>query len=139
MQRIWRILLIPVVTAVAQNPTARITGRVTDPTGAAIPGAAVRATDIETNVDTPAVTTREGVYEILNLIPGQYRLRAGLTGFKSYDRGPLELRVGDTLTVDVGLEIGDVAESVTVREETPLLEAATASIGQVIDHRRIED
>src|SRR5262245_20073303 len=139
MRGMWWILLIPVVEAPAQSPTGRITGRVTDATGAAIPRAAVRAIDIRTNVETSAVTTGEGVYEILNLIPGRYRLTANLKGFKSYERGPLEVRVGDALAVDIGLEVGEVAERVTVHGEAPLLEATSATISQVVDSRRIQD
>src|SRR5690349_2260205 len=136
MRGIRLLLFIAAIAALAQNPTGRITGRITDPTGSVIPAASVRAVDIETNVETPAVTTAEGVFEILNLIPGRYRIIAAHQGFKSYERGPVELRVGDTLTVDMNLEVGDVTQSVTVDADAPLLEAANASVAQVIDRRR---
>ena len=58
----------------AQNPYGRITGRVTDSAGALVPGAAVRAINIETNVTTTTTTSAQGNYDLLNLNPGSYRL-----------------------------------------------------------------
>ena len=132
-------LLLLVCMALAQNPYGRITGRVTDAAGAVAPGATVRAVNVETNVAVTTTTNNEGNYELPNLNPGRYRLVVELAGFKRYERGPFELRVGDVLTIDVSLELGAIAESVTVTAEAPLLESATASIGQVIDNRRILD
>jgi len=62
-----------------------------------------------------------------------------MQGFKRYERGPIELRVGDVLTVEIALELGAPTESVTITAEAPLLESATASVGQVIDSRRVQD
>ena len=111
----------------------------TDSASAIVPGAIVRLTSIATNVVTASVSDSAGNYDVNNLIPGQYRLRVEMRGFKLYDRGPLEVRVGDVLTVDVALEVGAVTDSVTVMAEAPLLETASASVGQVIDSRRVQD
>jgi hypothetical protein len=123
----------------AQNPYGRITGRVVDSTGAVIPNALVRAENTGTNVATDVISDSQGNYDARNLIPGQYQVSVEKPGFKRYQRGPIEVRVGDVLTVDVGLEIGAGTESVTVTAETPLLEAASANVGQVIDRRRLID
>lgn len=125
--------------AFCQNPYGRITGRVTDAAGAVAPGASVRVSQLDTNVVAATVTNSEGNYEIPNLNPGRYRLTVELAGFKRYERGPFELRVGDVLAIDVALELGAISESVTVTAEAPLLESASASLGQVIDNRRILD
>lgn len=85
--------------ALAQNPYGRITGRVTDAAGAVAPGATVRAVNVETNVAVTTTTNNEGNYELPNLNPGRYRLVVELAGFKRYERGPFELRVGDVLTL----------------------------------------
>ncbi len=123
----------------AQNPYGRITGRVSDPHGALIPGASIRVTNIETNVSVSAVSNDAGNYEVPNLIPGSYRIVAQTEGFKRLERGPVELRVGDVLDIELKLEIGAVSESVTVTAEAPMLESATASLGQVVDHQRIAE
>lgn len=70
---------------------------------------------------------------------GPYHVFAELTGFKRYERGPLEVRVGDVLSIDIQMEVGAVTENITVTSEAPLLEAASAGMGQVIDNRRIID
>src|ERR1700680_4452748 len=114
------------VTALfAQDPYGRITGRVVDSAGAVVPGVSVRVRNTETNVETGVNSDSQGNYEARNLVPGQYQVVAETHGFKRYQRGPIEVRVGDVLTVDIGLEVGDVSESVTVTAEAPLLEAAT--------------
>ena len=122
----------------AQNPYGRITGRVTDSADAVVPGATVRAVQVETNVVTSTVSNSEGNFELLNLVPGQYRLIVELQGFKRHQRGPLEVRLGDVLSIPVALELGAMAESVTVTAEAPLLESASATVSQVIETRRIE-
>ncbi len=133
------LLLLSLSLAYAQDPYGRITGRVTDSAGALVPGATVRVTNIETGVGATVRTNAEGNYEILSLSPGQYKIEAQADGFKHYSRGPIELRVGDVLGLTIPLEVGAMTESVTVTAEAPLLESATASLGQVIDNRRILD
>ncbi|MEK7407671.1 MAG: carboxypeptidase regulatory-like domain-containing protein [Acidobacteriota bacterium] len=133
------IALLASLPLLAQNPYGRITGRITDSAGALAPGASVRAVNLDTNVTASAASNEEGNYEVLNLNPGRYQIAVELQGFKRYERGPIELRVGDVLSIDVALELGAIAESVTVTTEAPLLESATASLGQVIDNRRIQD
>jgi Carboxypeptidase regulatory-like domain/TonB dependent receptor len=123
----------------AQNPYGRITGRVVDASGAVVPNAVVRVENTGTNVQTDVDSDSQGNYDARNLIPGQYRVTVQRPGFKGYQRGPIEVRVGDVLTINIGLELGAATESVTVTAETPLLEAASANIGQVIDRRRLID
>ena len=122
-----------------QIPYGRITGRVTDPGGALIPNASVRAVSIQTNIAVRAVSNNSGNFEIPNLIPGEYRVFVQAEGFKRLERGPLEVRVGDVLNLDLQLEIGAVTESLTVTAQAPLLESATASIGQVTDNKRVTE
>ena len=71
--------------------------------------------------------------------PGAYRLEADADGFKKQVRGGLEVRVGDTLAVDVQLQVGGVSETVTVTEESPLLESATASVSSLVDRKMLDD
>ena len=139
MNRFLTMVLCLAAAAFAQNPYGRITGRVIDSAQALIPGTSVRVVNIETNVATKTATNAEGNFEILNLNPGQYKIIAEIQGFKRTERGPVEVRVGDVLNIDIAMEIGAVSESVTVTSEAPLLESASANIGQVVDNRRIND
>jgi hypothetical protein len=123
----------------AQNPYGRITGRVVDSSGAVVLSAAVSVENTETNLATALTSDSQGNYDARNLIPGQYQVIVEKAGFKRYHRGPIEVRVGDVLTIDVGLELGATSENVNVTAETPLLETATANLGQVIDRRRLID
>jgi hypothetical protein len=140
--RLYKVCLLVLLCAVflcAQIPYGRITGRVTDASGAIVPQASVQSVNIATNVMASTKTNAEGNYDLLNLIPGQYRIIVEMAGFKRYERGPMELRVGDALAITVMLELGTQAESVTVTTEAPLLESASASVGQVMDQRRMMD
>jgi hypothetical protein len=99
----------------------------------------VKATSTATNVSVSSQSNAEGNYEIPFLIPGTYRLTAELTGFKTFVRDGIEIRIADRLSIPVTMEIGQVSDQVTVSAETPLLESATASLGQVVDQRRIAE
>jgi len=119
-----------------QESRGTIRGRVTDPSGGAAAGAQVEATNTETGVRVGSVTNAEGNYEIPYLLPGRYTVSVELSGFKKASREGIQVRVNDRLTVDFALELGSVGESITVRGETPLLEAASASLGAVMEGRQ---
>ena len=90
----FALLALLAVSLLGQIPYGRITGRVTDPGGALIPNASIRAVNIQTNVAVSAVSNDSGNFEIPNLIPGEYRLHVQAEGFKRLERGPVEVRVG---------------------------------------------
>ena len=121
----------------AQDPRGRVSGRVLDPAGAAVPNIEVTALNPATGVRTVSKTNDAGVYELPFLNPGVYTLLASAPGFRSYERTNLEVRVADRLTVDISLEVGQVTESVTVSGQASLLETSTASVGRVVDTKRI--
>ncbi len=123
----------------AQETRGTILGRVLDPSGAVVPGVAVRATNTGTNVTVSTRSNAEGNYDIPYLLPGIYRLTAEATGFKTFAREGVEIRIGDRISIEIPLQVGQSAEQVTVTGETPLLESASSSMGQVIDQRRIAD
>jgi hypothetical protein len=123
--------------AFAQETRGSVGGRVTDPSGAILPGVTVTAVNSDTGGKTVAVTNTDGVYLLSFLNPGRYSVTAELSGFKQLRRDGVEVRIGDKLTLDVTLSIGQREEVVSVHADTPLLEAASASQGQVIDEQRI--
>ncbi len=121
----------------AQETRCVIRGRVVDSSGAVIPAVSIGATNTATNVTVSTQSNAEGNYEIPYLLPGTYRLSATLKGFKTYRRDVIELRIGDRVSIEIPMQVGDVVDQVTVTADTPLLESATASMGQVIDQERI--
>ncbi len=125
--------------ASAQEPRGAIAGRVLDPTGAVVPQTGVTAVHLATNTKYSAATNDQGNYLLPFLLPGAYELTATASGFKAFTRGGLEIRINDRLQVDIQLELGQSTESVTVTSETPLLQTTNASVGQVIDQRRLSD
>jgi len=130
---VFLALLCLTATAVySQSTSGSMSGTVTDPNGAVVPGAKVVATHVPTGRDYETVTTAAGLYVFPTLPAGPYSLTVTQPGFKKNVQTNIEIRVALRNTVDVKLEIGDVAESVEVKAEVPLLETTTASRGQNI-------
>jgi hypothetical protein len=133
------VFFLASVSLSAQEYRATIVGTVTDPTGAAVADVKVTAINTETGVATSATANSEGAYIISFLLPGTYMLKVEHLGFKTLERGPVELRVNDRTRVDLQLQVGNVAEHITVVAEVQLLEQANADRGQVIDNAAITD
>ncbi|MBI3211057.1 MAG: TonB-dependent receptor [Candidatus Solibacter usitatus] len=123
----------------AQEYRANLLGIVTDSTGAAIPDGAVVIRNIDTGISSATVTNNDGSYLVPFLNPGRYSIAVEKTGFKAFERSPIELRLNDRLRIDVTLVVGQVTDRVTVVGEAPLLEVSTASRGQSIEHQKITD
>lgn len=118
----------------AQN--ADITGTVTDPSGAVIPGATVTVVSRTTN-QTRAVSTNEsGTYTVPFLRPGLYTVTAEIEGFKT-SHVDVELLVGQVARINVALEVGNVTEQIEVQGGAPLLTTENAALGTVIENRQI--
>lgn len=124
--------LLCVTTAFGQIGTSTVTGRVTDPSGAVIPGVAVTVVQEQTNFKFEARTNEEGLFRVQSLQPGSYSVTFELPGFKRLVRDKLDLRVGDTLPIDVVLEVGEISEQIEVTGQTPLLETETSATGAVV-------
>jgi hypothetical protein len=139
--RLMCILIACVMSsfALAQEFRGSISGRVTEASGAAVPGASVTITNVATNTSTTATTNESGDYTALYLNPGQYAVAVAAKDFKKTVRQGIEVRVGDKLTLDFVLEVGGLSETVNVTSEAALLETVSATAGQVIDRRRISE
>lgn len=122
----------------AQETRGVIAGRVSDTSGV-IPDAKITATHTETNKSVVTVTSGEGTFTLPYLAPGHYTLAVELEGFKRLVRSGIELRISDRLNLDLQMEVGGIAETVSVTAEAPMLETSTASSGQIIDRRRIAE
>ena len=131
---LWAALLI-----CGQETRATLLGRVMDPSEAVIPGVRVQATHQATGVPVSTRTNQEGLYQLPFLLPGIYTVTAEAAGFKTLVREGIELRINDRVELNLTMEVGAVGQRVEVVGETPLLQTATASLGQVIDRRRIQE
>ncbi len=140
--RLLTLLLLCAAAAApagAQEFRGTITGTVVDASGAVVPGATVTITNVARGTSVTVVTSDVGYFQAPYLIPGAYRITVELAGFKKLVREGIELRVDDRLQLELALELGGTEEQVTVTAETPMLSTTTASIGQVIDARRVAE
>jgi Carboxypeptidase regulatory-like domain len=124
--------------ATAQVPTASIRGLVSDPAQAIVPGATVIVKSQETGTERSVTTNSAGEYQVANLPPGEYEIKVSRTGFKSHIK-TLILRVGDNLTSDFGLELGQANETVMITGETPTINTTDFKIDVVVSRQQIEN
>jgi len=132
-------LLLATGTCWGQEARGTIVGRVLDASDAVIRGAAVEVTNKAMGTRLSLASNDVGFYQASYLIPGLYQIVVEAPGFKKFLRDNVEVRVNDRLEVNITLEVGALADSVTVTAETPLLNTASASAGQVVDGRRIAE
>jgi len=138
-----RLLLLAMVLAAlplpAQETRGLIAGRVLDPSSSPVTAAQVVVTNTDTNTTVRAATNQTGYYEANFLLPGKYTVAAEAAGFKRSVRTGIVLPIGARLDVDLRLELGVVAETISVNEQAPLLDTSTASTGRVLDNRAVMD
>jgi hypothetical protein len=134
-------LLAPPCASVAgaQGTTATIVGTITDSSGGALPGTLVTARNADTGLSRSVPAGADGAYRLEFLPIGNYVIEAVLDGFKTAHRSGIALRVSDTVRVDVGLELGALAEMVTVNAAAPLVNTSTAEIGRTIEAAAIAE
>lgn len=126
-------------TAGKAQTSGEITGLVTDPSGAAVAGATVKVTNKATGATRRAITNSEGLYAFPALLPGLYELKVEAAGFKIGLLDNITLEVQQTARRDVAMEIGSVGETVTITSAGGLLNAENATVGTVIENKRIVD
>ncbi len=134
---LWLVILALAGTRLAVAQTAEVTGRIADPTGAVIQGAAVTMTHIGKGIDRESRSNEDGYYTLPLLEPGTYRMTVQMSGFKPVTRSGITLQVQQVARIDFTLEVGEVHEKVTVTEEAPLLDSTTSSVGHVVDNTKI--
>src|SRR2546425_6187259 len=134
---IWLALLIGSCTVLWAQSTAQISGTVKDRSGAVLPGVQVTATQTATGLERSIVTNETGSYVLTNLPVGPYKLEASLPGFRAFVQTGIVLQVGSNPVINVGLEVGQVAETVKVEADAALVETRSTGVGQVIDNVRV--
>ena len=123
----------------AQVTSGSLTGVVSDPTGAVIPGAKVVLTDENKGYNYPTTTDAVGRYLVTNLPPSTYIISVEARGFKTYRREGILLDVGTRVAVDVRLELGATAQTVEVTGAAPVLSTQDAVTGQEVDRTMINN
>src|SRR6266566_4391732 len=131
------ILFVAVFCSNAQITTASISGVITDSTGAVIPGIEATATQQETQFTRSAVGDETGHYRIDFLPLGIYRIDVTTPGFKKFSQAGIVLDVNRNARVDAVLEVGGVAEEVSITADAPRVNTSDASIGSTVSNREI--
>jgi hypothetical protein len=123
----------------AQSESATLSGRVTDPSGAAAVGAEVVLTNMDTNVEQRTKSNGEGIYVFAAVQRGRYRVSAGLTGFKTLIKENLVLHVQDEIAENFSLSLGSVSESLTVNADDVHINTQDATVSTVVDRNFAEN
>ena len=147
MSKLVRVVLLAAVClagagtawAQAQATTGVIEGTITDPSGAAVPGASVTARNAGTGLERSTTTDDRGFYRVILLPLGRYTVTVRAQGFAELTRENLELTVGQTLTVNVSMRVGGVQEKITVTDETAVVETARIEQASLVDRRSVEN
>ena len=130
-------LLIPAAAA-AQYNTAELSGTVKDEQGGVLPGATVVAVHVATGFRAERTTEPDGRFFIPALPVGDYQVTVELSGFRRVERSGLTLRVGEKADLSLVLQLGQLAEAVTVTGEAPLLRTANTEMAEIIDNRQVQ-
>jgi len=133
-------ILVCALNLGAQQFYGTITGTVTDPSGAVVPNATVKVTNVDTNVTSTLKTNRAGVYVASSLIVGTYRVEAEAAGFKKAVADRITLEVGATPKVDLSLAVGRTTEVVEViAANAAILQTQQTDLGQTMDTSRLQE
>jgi hypothetical protein len=126
-------------TVWGQNVYGRMSGTVSDSSGASIGGTTVTLTNLDTNGKQQMATNASGGYSFVNIEPGRYKIQAEKSGFKNFVREPIMVEIESGLKIDIVLPVGAASETVEVTGEPPLLQPETNSLGQIIEQRTVTD
>src|SRR5882724_8301926 len=131
--------LVLCLPAYSQTDTGAILGTITDNTGASLPNATVTVTHIGTNAKTVVKSDGQGTYTATPLKIGNYTVQMSAQGFKELTRTGIVLKVQDRLRLDFTMQVGSVAEQLTVTGAPPLLQTESSALGDVIEGKQISD
>jgi len=123
----------------AQELRGKITGRVTDPNGAAVPGASVKVINVARNTTATLTTNADGLFTAPYLLPGTYQVLVEIAGFKKAIEDKVVVAINETRDLEIKLDLGTPQETVTVTSEAPQLNAADPNLGQTIDRKRVDE
>ena len=123
----------------AQLETATVSGQVVDPSGLSVPGAHVKLVDIDRDTATTATTNNSGLYTFASVRPGRYRMEVDAAGFRIVNVTGLTLNVQDHIEQNFRLQVGSVAESVTVEASARQVNTTDATVSTVVNRQFAEN
>ena len=130
-------LLILTAMSYGQSFYGSIVGTVTDASGAGVPESGVTMINMGTAERRVTQTDSSGAYQFVTVPPGRYRIEVEKSGFRRFIREPITVEVQNALRIDVGMQLGDLSQVVEVQAQTPLLQTENATLGQVVDARKV--
>jgi hypothetical protein len=140
------LLLCMLALTVASAPlllgqlvSGSITGNVTDPSGAAVPGAGIQATNADTGLQLSAKTNGSGYFNLSNLIAGNYTVTVSAPGFKELSRAGVVVDIGSVVRLDSSLQVGNVEQKISVTGEAPQLQTDSVQLGITINSTQLVD
>src|SRR6266481_4742984 len=133
------LLMLGCLPSAQAQVSASIKGIVTDPSGAPVPAAAVRAKNLETGALRNSVTDEAGRYLVLSLPVGEYEIRITKTGFQDAIRGGIHLVVGEEASVDLRLQVKAVESVVNVTSDAPIISTTTRDISGLVGEQQLKD
>ena len=137
--KVITVLLICWVGLYAQSERGSIRGTVEDSTGAVVPGAKITATSLATNIETSTLSEQAGNYNIPQLAPGVYTVRAELAGFKTLVRENVVVVVSGVTPLDLTMAVGEITEKVTVTTAAPMLKSETSDLSIEVNPKSYND
>jgi hypothetical protein len=122
-----------------QSTAASVTGRVLDPSNAAIPNATITVLNVDTQIAHHAVSNDDGLFSVSGLLPGNYRIEVAKPGFKTVIKPDVVLHVQDVVAINFRMILGSVTESVTVEGGAPLINTESSAVSTVVDRQFAEN
>ncbi|HVB33679.1 MAG TPA: TonB-dependent receptor [Patescibacteria group bacterium] len=132
------VFFVAGISALAQLPTASILGTVKDPSGAAVPGVTVVATNVDTGATRTATTDAAGNYNVVQLPVGHYSVRVSRAGFKTITHSGITLSVAQNAVINFTLQVGATQQTVTVTAAVPLVNTTNATLGGLVSNQTLE-
>jgi outer membrane receptor protein involved in Fe transport len=123
----------------AQDATGRVTGIIFDPSGATIADAHVTVTNVATQISRETTSDTTGFYQVLALPVGSYKVTVEHQGFRSATTSESKLEINQTLKIDIKMEVGSAAETVTVESTTGTVETINPTLASTVSERTVQD
>lgn len=133
------ILVLYSLSALPQTPTATVDGRVRDASKAVIQGASVTVVNIDTNSKHSTETDANGLFTVVNLLPGNYRIEVSKPGFRTIVKPSIVLHVQDVIALNFEMSVGSTLETVTVTGGATLIDTEDAAVSTVVDRNFAEN
>jgi len=122
-----------------ESSTSGVVGRITDSTGAVVPGSTIHIVNLATSAERTTTTNNNGEFSVPNLPPATYRMTVEKAGFKTASIASFDLLVGKTADESLALSVGEASETVEVTSEAQQLQTSEATVGQVIDQKQVNE